>query len=218
MVRQTLRGILRAIQARWRVVMLVTAAVAVFNLALPPLVLSVVRKPVDFFTFNPWLKRLPEYLQSDQPLSNKLSFLGNMALAWMSADGEDGPIWGFIIDVPTLAKVFAMSLIFGTYFALWSYRRTIGDACGLDLKGARRAGMAGAAWSVFGLTTGPCTLAGCGVPVLPVLALAFTGLQSGTLTLFTTLSRVSIVVVLSAMLLAVLWFGFRAGAVVPREA
>lgn len=217
MVRQTLRGIVKAIRARWRVVLLVTAAVAVFNLVIPPLVLSIARKPVDFFTFNPWLKRLPDYLQSDELWLKKLSFLSNMAIAWMSADGEDGPIWGFIIDVPTLAKVLAMSLIFGTYFALWSYRRTIGDACGLDLKGARRAGVAGAAWSVLGLTTGPCTLAGCGVPVLPVLGLAFTGLQSGTLTLFTTLSRVSIVVVLSAMLGAVVWFGWRAGSV-PREA
>src|SRR5881394_1567235 len=118
MVRQTLRGILRAIRARWKVVLLVTAAVAVFNLVMPPLVLSIVRKPVDFFTFNPWLRRLPEYLESDELLSNKLSFLTNMAIAWMSADGEDGPVWGFIIDVPTLAKIFAMSLIFGTYFAL----------------------------------------------------------------------------------------------------
>src|SRR5947209_3831386 len=119
MIRQTLRGIWSAIRERWKVVLLVTAAVAVFNLVMPPLVLSIARKPVDFFTFNPWLKRLPEYLQSDELLSRKLSFLTNMALAWMSADGEDGPIWGFIIDVPTLAKVFAMSLVFGTYFALW---------------------------------------------------------------------------------------------------
>jgi hypothetical protein len=207
MVRQTLRGIGHALREQWKVLLWVTAAVAVFNLVVPPLVLSITRKPVDFFTFNPWLKRLPEYLQSDEAWANKLSFLTHMALAWMSADGEDGAIWGFIIDVPTLAKVFAMSLIFGTYFALWSYRRT----CGLSLKGARRAGMAGAAWSVLGLTTGPCTLAGCGVPVLPVVGLAFTGLQSTTLTMFTMLSRVSLVVVLVAMFFAVLWFGWRAG-------
>ena len=207
MVRDTVRGIGAALREEWKVVLLVTLAVAAFNLLMPPLVLSVARKPVDFFTVNPWLKRLPEYLQSDELLAKKLSFLGSMALAWMSADGEDGPVWGFIIDVPTLAKVLAMSLVFGTYFALWSYRR----ACGIDRATAGRAGVAGAAWSVFGLTTGPCTLAGCGVPVLPVVGLAFTGLSSGTLTLFTMVSRVSFVVVLSAMLLAVIWFGWRAG-------
>jgi hypothetical protein len=66
--------------------------------------------------------------------------------------------------------------------------------------------------SVLGLTTGPCSLAGCGVPVLPVVGLAFTGLSSGTLILFTTLSRISIAVVLSAMAIAVLWLGSRVGA------
>src|SRR5262245_60485179 len=36
------------------------AATAVFALSilLPPALLSVARKPVDYFTFNPWLKRL----------------------------------------------------------------------------------------------------------------------------------------------------------------
>jgi hypothetical protein len=71
--------------------------------------------------------------------------------------------------------------------------------------------------SVFGLTTGPCTLAGCGVPVLPVVGLVFTGLSSGTLTLFATLSRISIAVVLSVMSLAVIWLGWRAGAA-PQQA
>jgi hypothetical protein len=43
-----------------------------------------------------------------------------------------------------------------------------------------------------------------------------TGLSSGTLSLFATLSRVSIAVVLAAMGLAVVWLGWRAGAV-PRD-
>ncbi len=101
--------------------------------------------------------------------------------------------------------------MFGAYFALWSYRRREGEACGLGFRAARPAGVAGAATSIFGLTTGPCTLAGCGVPVLPVVALVFTGLSSGTLTLFTTLSRISIAVVLAAMSVAVAWFGWRVG-------
>src|SRR5262249_27745889 len=199
-IAQTLRGILAAIRAEKKIVWGVTAAVCVFNLAAPVLILSVVRRPVDYFTFNPWLRRLPEYLRSEDPLSKKLSFLANMAIAWMSSDSpQEGIEWGFIVDVPTLARIILTSLVFGAYFALWSYRRRQGAACGLRFRAARPAGVAGAVTSVLGLTTGPCTLAGCGVPVLPVVALAFTGLSSGTLALFTTLSQISIAVVLAAM-------------------
>jgi hypothetical protein len=135
-----------------------------------------------------------------------------MAIAWLSSDNHaEGIEWGFIIDVPTLVRILLTSLVFGSYFALWSYRRREGQACGVGFGAARPAGVAGAVTSVFGLTTGPCTLAGCGVPVLPVLGLAFTGLSSGTLALFTTLSRISIAVVLVAMGLAVVWFGWRVG-------
>jgi hypothetical protein len=208
---QTLRGIGAAIRAEPKVIWGVTAAVCVFNLVVPVLVLSVFRKRPDFFTFNPWLSRLPEYLLSEAPLSRKLSFLSNMAIGWVSANGLDGVEWGFIVDVPTLVRIFLTSLVFGTYFALWSYRRREGEACGLPSKVARPAGVAGALTSVFGLTTGPCTLAGCGVPVLPVIGLAFTGLSSGTLNFFTLFSRISIVVVLAAMSVAVAWFGWRAG-------
>ena len=213
---QTLRGIAAALRARAKIVWGVTAAVFVFNLAAPVAILSLARRPVDFFTFNPWLSRLPEYLRSEEPLSNKLSFLSNMAIAWLSSDNQvEGIEWGFIIDVPTLARILLTSLVFGSYFALWSYRRREGQACGVGFEAARPAGVAGAVTSVFGLTTGPCTLAGCGVPVLPVLGLAFTGLSSGTLALFTTLSRISIAVVLSAMAVAVLWFGWRVGTARP---
>ncbi len=210
-ISQTLRGIGAGIRAEPKVILGVTAAVSVFNLVVPVLVLSVFRKRPDFFTFNPWLSRLPEYLLSEAPLSRKLSFLSNMAIGWVSANGIDGVDWGFIVDVPTLVRIFLTSLVFGTYFALWSYRRHQGEACGLPSKVARPAGVAGALTSVFGLTTGPCTLAGCGVPVLPVIGLAFTGLSSGTLNFFTLFSRVSIVVVLAAMSVAVAWFGWRAG-------
>ena len=213
-IAQSLRGIATAIRARKKIVWGVTAAVFAFNLAAPIIILSIARKPVDFFTFNPWLSRLPEYLRSDEALGKKLSFLGNMAIAWASADNKvEGIEWGFIVDVPTLVRILLMSLVFGAYFALWSYRRREGEACGggFKAKAAKPAGVAGALTTVFGLTTGPCTLAGCGVPVLPVVALAFGGLSSGTLTLFTTLSRISIAVVLSAMALAVLWLGWRVG-------
>lgn len=215
-IAQTGRGISAALRSRWKIVVGVTAAVTVFNLLAPVVVLSLVRKPVDFFTFNPWLRRLPDYLASPEPLLGKLSFLSHMAIAWASADnGGEGIEWGFIVDMPTLAQVVCTSLVFGAYFALWSFRRRTAQACGLSVSDARPAGVLGAATSIFGLTAGPCTLAGCGVPVLPVLGLAFTGLSSGTLTLFATLSRVCIVAVLVAMTAAVVWFGWRAGAALP---
>jgi hypothetical protein len=211
-IAQALRGIAAAVRARAKIVLAVTAAVSVFNLGAPVIILSIARRPVDFFTFNPWLRRLPEYLGSEEPLAKKLSFLSNMAIAWMSADNEtEGIEWGFVVDVPTLLHILLTSLVFGAYFALWSYRRREGEACGVGFKAAHPAGVAGAVTSVFGLTTGPCTLAGCGVPVLPVVGLALTGLSSGTLTLFATLSRVSIAVVLSLMGLAVVWLGWRIG-------
>jgi hypothetical protein len=209
---QTLRGTSAALRSRAKIVLGVSAAVAIFNLAAPVVILSVARRPVDFFTFNPWLRRLPEYLASAEPVSKKLSFLSNMAIAWVSADnGGEGIDWGFIVDVPTLLRILLTSLVFGAYFALWSYRRRGANACATGFRAARPAGVAGALTSVFGLSTGPCTLAGCGVPVLPVVGLAFTGLSSGTLTLFATLSRISIAVVLALMTIAVLWSGWRAG-------
>jgi hypothetical protein len=211
-VTRTLRGIVTAVRARPGIVWGVTAAVFVFNLVAPIAILSIARRPPDYATFNPWLPRLPEYLGSDELLWKKLSFLSNMAIGWVSADNKvEGIDWGFIIDVPTLGRVFLTSLVFGAFFALWSYRRREGVACGTAFKAARPAGVAGAMTSVFGLTAGPCTLAGCGVPVLPVVGLAFTGLSSGTLTLFAALSRVAIAVVLAAMTAAVLWLGWQVG-------
>jgi hypothetical protein len=216
-VAQTFRGIAAALRARAKIVWGVAAAVSVFNLIAPVVILSLARRPVDYFSFNPWLSQLPEYLVSGDPLKKKLSFLSNVAIAWASADNKgEGIDWGFIIDVPTLARIVLTSLVFGAFFALWSYRRREGEACGIGFKAARPAGIAGAVTSVLGLTTGPCALSGCGVPVLPVLGLTLTGLSSGTLSLFATLSRVSIAVVLSAMALAVIWLGWRAGAV-PRD-
>jgi hypothetical protein len=210
-VARTFRAIATALRARARVVWGVTALVSVFNLAAPVVVLSVARRPPDFITFNPWLPRLPDYLRSDEPLEKKLGFLSNMAIAWVSADDKGQEVdWGFIVDVPTLARNALTSLVFGAYFALWSYRRRQGEACGLGAKAARPAGIAGAVTSILGLSINPCTLAG-DLPVMPVVGLAFTGLSSGALTFFSTLSQISFAVILAAMSLAVLWLGWQAG-------
>jgi hypothetical protein len=210
---QTLRGIAAAIRSRPRIVLAAAGTVTAFNLLAPIVVLSIARKPVDFFTFNPWLRRLPEYLHSSEPLEKKLSFVSSMAIGWASADnaGGEGVEWGFVLDVPTLGRILLTSLVFGTFFALWSYRRRQDAAGRAGFDAARPAGIAGAVTSVVGLTTGPCSLSGCGVPVLPVLALAFTGLTSGTLTLISQLSRISFVVISSLMAVAILWFGWKAG-------
>jgi hypothetical protein len=215
---QTLRGISAAVRSRPRIVLAAAGAVTAFNLLAPIVVLSIARKPVDFFTFNPWLRRLPEYLHSTEPLEKKLSFVSNMALGWASADnaGGEGVEWGFVLDVPTLGRILLTSLVFGTFFALWSYRRAQGAASVPGFEAARPAGMAGAVTSVVGLTTGPCSLSGCGVPVLPVVALAFTGLSSGTLTLISELSRIGFVVILSLMTAGVLWLGWKAGSMPAR--
>jgi hypothetical protein len=209
-IAQTRRGIWVALRSRTGVLLGVAAAVAAFNLIAPVALLSLARKPVDFFSFNPWLRRLPDYLASPEPLAAKLSFLSHLTIAWASAEGgAEGIEWGFIIDVPTLARIVFTSLVFGAYFAVLSYQR---QACLTGPAGSRPAGVLGAVTSIFGLTTGPCTLAGCGAPVLPVLGLAFTGLPGATLALFATLSRFTIAAVLALMGVAIVWFGWRVGA------
>jgi hypothetical protein len=214
----TFRGIGAAVRARPRILLATAAAVAVFNFAAPVAILSIAKRPPNFATWNPWLPRLPQYLASDAPAGKKLAFLSEMAIGWISADDGTEVDWGVVLDVPTLGRILLTSLVFGTYFAVWSYRKRAQQACGLGAKAARPAGIAGAVTSVFGLTTGPCTLAGCGVPVLPIVGVAFTGLSNAQLTMLTTLSQVSYAIVLSAMGIAVLWMGYRAGSGTTPEA
>jgi membrane protein implicated in regulation of membrane protease activity len=64
---------------------------------------------------------------------------------------------------------------------------------------------------VLGLSTGPCSVVGCGAPVLPVVGLVFAGLSSGTLALLSGASRVLSAVVLVALTLVVAWLGWQAG-------
>ena len=57
-----LRGIVTAVRARTRVFAVVLLTVLGVEIIAPPVVLSLARKPLDYFTFNAWLVRLPEYL------------------------------------------------------------------------------------------------------------------------------------------------------------
>jgi hypothetical protein len=74
------RAAVSAIGARPSLFIAVTALIAALHAVLLPLVLSAVRKPWTYVTFNPWLKSLPEYLASDRPLGEKLDFLSRVAL------------------------------------------------------------------------------------------------------------------------------------------
>jgi hypothetical protein len=218
-IAQTRRGISAAVRSRAGVFAAVALAVAVFNLVGPVALLSLVRRPVDFFTFNPWLRRLPDYLGSSEALSAKLAFLSHLTIAWASADGAEGIDWGFIVDVPAIARILCTALVFGAYFALWSYGRHKPSTVQPGVSGAARpAGVLGMMTGAFGLTVGPCSLAGCGAPVLPMVGLAFTGLPGGTLSLFATLSRISSALVVALMAVAVVWLGWRVGSAEPRSA
>ena len=114
-----------AIRARLKVFVTVGLGVFVLDVFLPPVFLSLARKPWDYFAFNPWLSKLPEYLaSSDTPLQRKLEFLPNLALFWFSANDRIGFVeWGFTVDVGDLLRFVFNAFIVGAYFALWFYRR-----------------------------------------------------------------------------------------------
>jgi hypothetical protein len=208
------RGIGRAVRGRWAAVVLTVASVLALDVLLPPLLLSVVRMPWTYFTFNPWLARAPEYLASSRPWGEKLNFVSGVALFWFSADGPYGqPEWGFAVDASDVARFVLTALLIGVYVALWLERR----AAGARVSAGRSGGAVGAVASVVSLSTGPCSVVGCGAPVLPVVGLAFAGLSSTTLALLSHISRVSAIVVIVALLIAIAWLGWHVGRA-PRRA
>lgn len=218
MAARCLGGIATAVRARSGLFAAVAAAVFALHLLLPVAVLSLARKPADHFTFNPWLSRLPEYLASaEDPPGRKLAFLSRMALAWVSADNPvEGLEWGFVVDVPSLGRFVLTALLFGVYFALWIHHRDQVRRSPWLTAAGRRGGVVGALVSVLGFSTGPCSVVGCGVPVLPVVGLAFTGVSSSLLALFAGLARVAVIVILAALAGAVAWLGWVVGGAAER--
>ncbi len=205
-----LRGIGAALRARTRVFTGVVVAVLLLDVFVPPLVLTLARKPVDYFTFNPWLSRLPEYLSSGQgSLAERLAKLWSLALFWFSSDNPYGVEWGFAVTVSDLARFALMAVILGAYFALWLYHRERLGLRGGRLGSGGQGGILGVVSSVLGVSSGGCTVMGCGAPMLPIVGLAFVGLSSGTLALLAGLSTAATAFVLGGMTLVVLFLGWR---------
>ena len=119
-VSMALSGIGSGIRRRQSVFWLVTVVVFLMHIAVPPIVLSLARKLVDYFTFNPWLKRLPDYVMSGPgSLGQRLDKAWGLALFWFSSDNPFGIEWGFAVTTSDLARFASMSLLIGAYFALW---------------------------------------------------------------------------------------------------
>jgi hypothetical protein len=72
-ITSVIRGTWRAIRARPAVFGAIALSVVLLNLALLVVVLSLFRKRVDFFTFNPWLSRLPEWLASPEDAVDRVN-------------------------------------------------------------------------------------------------------------------------------------------------
>src|ERR671922_2665463 len=120
-LREAMRAAWRALAAHPLLFASVSAGVAALNVVAPVAILSAVRRPLDYYTINPWLKRLPEYLMSDAPLAEKMSKLPDLALFWFSANAAyGGAEWGFAVDVADAARILLISALIGLYFALWS--------------------------------------------------------------------------------------------------
>jgi hypothetical protein len=214
---QALRGIGLAVRSRWKLFTSVALGIVLLDILLPPLLLSVVRTPATSFTLNPWLKNLPDFVVSAQvPLSRKIEFLPNLALFWFISTGSIEPEWSFAVLVSDVFRFIVMGLLFGAYFALWFYRRDTLSAPGWGVSGSKQGGVVGAFVTTLGLSTGPCTVTGCGAPVIPVLGLAFAGLSSGTIKWMSELSSAAVIVVLACAAAGVLYLGWRVGAAARR--
>jgi len=208
---RTLRGIGTAVGSRPWLFVSVALGVFALDILVPPLVLSIARKPVTSFTINPLLSTLPEYLTSGRGVfEERLAKVWGLALFWFSSDGQFGIEWGFAVTPSDLARFVFMSLLVAAYFALWLERR----ARVATVWGARAGssgGVLGALGGIFGLTTGGCTVMGCGAPVLPVIGLAFAGLSSTTIKWMSDLSTIGTTAVLVGLGSAVLWLSWRVG-------
>ncbi len=211
-ITRSVRGIGAAVRSRPRLFAAVALGIFALDILVPPLVLSLARKPVSAFTINPWLPALPDYLASGSgSLGERLDKAWGLALFWFSADGSFGIEWGFAVTTADLARFVFMSLLVAAYFALWMERRAALPAAPWGHRAGGSGGVLGALGGIFGLSTGGCTVMGCGAPVLPVIGLAFAGLSSTTIKWMSELSTIGTSVVLIGLVSAVGWLGWRTG-------
>jgi hypothetical protein len=211
-IKRSLRGIGAAVGSRTRLFLAIALGVFALDILVPPLVLSLARKPMSAFAINPWLPSLPDYLASGRgSLWERLSKAWGLALFWFSADNSFGLEWGFAVTTADLARFAFMSLLVAAYFALWMERRAALPIAPWGRKAGGSGGVLGALGGVFGLSTGGCTVMGCGAPVLPVIGLAFAGLSSTTIKWMSELSTVGTAAVLIGLVSAVGFLGWRTG-------
>ena len=211
-VANVLSGIGSGVSRRQTVFWLTTVVVFAMHIVVPPIVLSLARKPVDYFTFNPWLKRLPEFVMSGPgSLGERLVKVWDLALFWFSSDNPLGIEWGFAVTSADVARFALMSLLVGAYFALWMHLRDQTPGSGRGMRATGQGGAVGAAASVCGLATGGCTVMGCGAPVLPVVGLAFAGLSSGTLKWMSELSSIGTTLAMLGLALGIVYLGWQIG-------
>jgi len=207
---RALRGVGRAVGSRPWLFISVALGVFALDILVPPLVLSIARQPVTSFTVNPLLSTLPGYLTSGPGVfAERLGKAWGLALFWFSSDGQFGIEWGFAVTPADLARFVFMSLLVAAYFALWLARRDRATAWGG--RAGTSGGVLGALGGIFGLTTGGCTVMGCGAPVLPVIGLAFAGLSSTTIKWMSDVSTIGTAAVLIGLSSAVLWLGWGVG-------
>ena len=210
---RSLRGIGTAVRSRLWLFLAVTLGVFALDILVPPLVLTLARKPVTAFTINPWLPGLPDYLASGRgSLGERLAKTWGLALFWFSSDNSFGLEWGFAVTTADLARFIFTSLLVALYFALWMERRAALAVAPWGRRAGGSGGVLGALGGIFGLSTGGCTVMGCGAPVLPVIGLAFVGLSSTTIKWMSELSTIGTAAVLIGLSSAVGWLGWRVGA------
>ena len=208
----SLRGIGAAVRSRPWFFAAVALGVFALDILVPPLVLTLARKPVSAFTINPWLPGLPDYLLSGRgSLGERLVRTWGLAIFWFSSDGSFGIEWGFAVTTADLARFAFTSLLVALYFALWMERRAALAVTPWGRRAGRSGGVLGALGGIFGLSTGGCTVMGCGAPVLPVIGLAFAGLSSTTIKWMSELSTIATAAVLIGLASAVAWLGWRVG-------
>ena len=189
--------------------MAVAASVLALDILVPPLVLSVARARVDYFTFNPWLPSLPGYLRAGPgSLGERLDRAFNLALFWFSADGIFGVAWGFAVTAADLVRFLVMAILVGAYLRSGATGATGPDA---PAGASRRPGRA-ACWEPPAAARPGrrgCTVMGCGAPVIPVVGLAFVGLTSTTLAWLAHASTIATAAVIAGMTLGILYLAWR---------